>query len=230
MNLNKSKEDYLKHIFLLLETQSEPIKTTTLSERLKVSPAAVTDQTQKLSAAGYIKYLKYKGVLLTNKGHKVGKNMVRRHRILELFLHQILSLSWDTVHAEAERLEHAVSDTLINQMEIKLGFPQFDPHGDPIPSIQGVIPCHNEGVLLSQTRVGQMYEVARVLSDGSDFLNYLDKVALSIGQKLEVSGHHEFDHSVVVIIQKRPITLSQFTASQVVVSPVKILDKKRSNK
>ncbi len=230
MDLNKSKEDYLKHMFLLLEKQSDPIKTTILSDRLQVSPAAVTDQLQKLASSGYINYFKYKGVLLTDKGSKVGKNMVRRHRILELFLQQILSVSWDAVHQEAERLEHAVSDTVIDQMEIKLGYPKFDPHGDPIPSIDGTIPNHDQGVLLAHATSGRSYTVVRVLSDGADFLNYLNELKLFINQKLEVRDYHEFDRSVEVSIQKRKVMLSQYTALQIVVSPTKFQIKKGANK
>ena len=126
------------------------MRTSELSRCLQVSPAAVTDKIKKLSDEKYLRYSKYKGVQLTDKGLAIGQNMVRRHRILELFLHEELGLTWKNVHEEAERLEHAVSDSLINRMESKLGFPKFDPHGDPIPSSDGVLPKHDRSLLLSR--------------------------------------------------------------------------------
>src|SRR5690606_2599676 len=129
---NISKEDYLSAIYKFRDENGE-IKPNLIAETLEISNAAVTDMLRKLSTDGFVVYKKYKGIKLTSEGENYAKNMVRRHRIWEVFLHQIVGLPWDKVHDEAHNLEHSSSDELINKMEEMLDFPEFDPHGDPIP-------------------------------------------------------------------------------------------------
>ena len=219
--LNISNEDYLKNIFMFQHQTKRVMRTSELSQCLQVSPAAVTDKIKKLSDEKYLRYSKYKGVQLTDKGRAIGQNMVRRHRILELFLHEELGLTWKNVHEEAERLEHAVSDSLINRMESKLGFPKFDPHGDPIPSADGVLPKHDRSLLLSNTTPGQHYALARVIEESHAFLTYLDSINLSITQSICVKKHHSFDESVEIMVKNQPVSISKFTASQLIVTPIK---------
>jgi DtxR family Mn-dependent transcriptional regulator len=133
---NISKEDYLSAIYKYRGKNGE-IKANLIAEKLQVSNAAVSDMLKKLSSDGHIKYEPYKGVKLTINGEEYAKKMVRRHRIWEVFLHQIVGLKWDEVHDEAHKLEHSTSDKLLNKMEEMLDFPEFDPHGDPIPSKDG---------------------------------------------------------------------------------------------
>ena len=128
-----STEDYLKAIFNLQQVDSGTVKTLAISERLKISPAAVSEMLRKLSDKGLVNHAPYRGVSLTKKGVQSGRNMVRRHRILEMYLYKVLDFPWDQLHEEAERLEHAASDALIDRLEEKLRFPKFDPHGSPIP-------------------------------------------------------------------------------------------------
>jgi DtxR family Mn-dependent transcriptional regulator len=219
MHLNKSNEDYLKQIYLLSD-QTTDIKTSTLSACLNVSPAAVTDQVKKLAALGLVDYQPYKGVILTDLGQTVGRNMVRRHRVLELFLHDVLGLRWDEVHTEAERLEHAVSDMLISKMAETLGNPQFDPHGDPIPSVGGDMPAHQEGVLLSECPVGFNGTVVRVLSNDTDFLKCLDAHGVALSRVVELVSRQEFDGAVHVKVNTRLTTFSQHLADNIVLVPV----------
>ena len=138
--MKQSTQNYLKIIFSLSQNQiGTMVKVSEISKKLNISPAAVSDMVKKLEHAGYVKSLPYKGLSLTKTGWKIGCNMVRHHRLWEAFLHSELGIPWDEVHDEAERLEHACSDTLINKIEEKMGFPKFDPHGNPIPDRHGNI-------------------------------------------------------------------------------------------
>jgi DtxR family Mn-dependent transcriptional regulator len=219
MHLNKSNEDYLKQIYLLSDETAD-IKTSTLSACLNVSPAAVTDQIKKLAALGLVDYQPYKGVVLTDLGQTVGRNMVRRHRVLELFLHEVLGLRWDEVHTEAERLEHAVSDMLIEKMAETLGNPQFDPHGDPIPSSGGEMPAHQQGVLLSKCPVGFNGAIVRVLSNDTAFLKCLDAHGVALSSVVELLDRQDFDRSLQVKVNDRLTTFSQHLAENIIVVPV----------
>ena len=139
--IKQSTQNYLKTIFSLSGPKREvAVKVSDISKKLEVSPAAVTDMVKKLEHDGYVISQPYKGLTLTESGWKVGCNMVRHHRLWEAFLHLELGLSWDEVHEEAERLEHACSDKLINKIEEKMNFPKCDPHGHPIPDRDGNIP------------------------------------------------------------------------------------------
>lgn len=136
--MKQSTQNYLKTIFSLSENQFNTIvKVSDISKKLDVSPAAVSDMVKKLEQSGFVKSQPYRGLSLTQSGWKIGCNMVRHHRLWEAFLHIELGIPWDKVHDEAERLEHACSDTLINKIEEKLGYPKFDPHGNPIPDRDG---------------------------------------------------------------------------------------------
>ena len=148
---NISKEDYLGIIYKCKDENGE-IKPNVIAEKLHISNAAVTDMLKKLSRDGHIIYEKYKGIRLTNSGGEYARNMVRRHRIWEVFLNQIVGLPWDKVHDEANRLEHSGSDELINRLEEMLEFPEYDPHGDPIPSKEGKIPRLRKHVQLAELK------------------------------------------------------------------------------
>ncbi len=139
--MKESTQNYLKIIFSLSDNRfNTVVKVSDISKRLEVSPAAVTDMVKKLEQDGFVTSEPYRGLRLTKTGWKIGCNMVRHHRLWEAFLHLELGLSWDKVHHEAERLEHACSDDLINKIEEKLNFPTTDPHGNPIPDRFGNFP------------------------------------------------------------------------------------------
>lgn len=139
--MKESTQNYLKIIFSLSDNRfNTVVKVSDISKRLEVSPAAVTDMVKKLESEGFVKSEPYRGLTLTETGWKIGCNMVRHHRLWEAFLHLELGLPWDKVHEEAERLEHACSDDLINKIEEKMNFPTVDPHGNPIPDRYGNFP------------------------------------------------------------------------------------------
>jgi DtxR family Mn-dependent transcriptional regulator len=139
--MKQSTQNYLKTIFSLSANVFDTVvKVSDISKKLDISPAAVTDMVKKLEQEGFVKSQPYRGLVLTETGWKIGCNMVRHHRLWEAFLHHELGLPWDKVHAEAERLEHACSDELINKIEEKMGYPTNDPHGNPIPDRNGNMP------------------------------------------------------------------------------------------
>jgi len=196
---NISKEDYLSVIYKNKDVNGV-IKANIIADKLQISNAAVTDVVKKLSKDGYIKYERYRGINLTNEGEAYAKNMVRRHRIWEVFLHQIVGIPWDKVHNEAHNLEHSASDELINRLEEMLDFPEFDPHGDPIPSKDGTIPEQRKAVPLSLLKENQTGIVARVNDFDSKFLEYISKIGIELDKEIYIKNILGFDRSMLVVI------------------------------
>jgi DtxR family Mn-dependent transcriptional regulator len=217
---NISKEDYLSVIYKNIDSNRE-IRATVIAEKLVVSNAAVTDMLKKLAKEALIIYKPYKNIKLTQTGESYAKNMVRRHRIWELFLHQIVGLPWDKVHGEAENLEHSGSDELINRMEVLLNFPEFDPHGDPIPAIDGSIPIQRFSVPLSKLKENESGIVIRVNDFSQNFLAYLAQIGIELKQKIEVKEIRSFDNSMSVQIVGKEFNISQTLADNVYVEIVK---------
>ncbi len=213
-----STEDYLKALFHLQEESGPSVKTNALSEKLHISPSAVTDMLKKLAAKKYVTYAPYRGVTLTKEGRAIGCNIVRRHRILELYLHQKLGYSWDQVHAEAEQLEHAASDDLIQKMEAALGFPHFDPHGDPIPRIDGTLPVQS-ALRLSEGQKGRDYVVMRVSDLDAQFLHHLSGVGVVLQAKIQIKEILSFDRSLIISVGEQTHAISYFTAKHIWVAP-----------
>lgn len=210
-------ENYLKLIYVA-ERKDGGVKPTFLAEKLGVSGAAVTDMLKKLSKDGMVKYSPYRAVTLTAKGQVLGAGMVRRHRIWELYLCQVLGFSWDEVHEEAEALEHASSDRLIDKLEAVLQYPIVDPHGDPIPDREGKMPRVGASLALSGITQGQRGIVVRVSDHDSGFLNYLNTIGLGLGDSVSVIEVREFDHSMVIEVAGVTHSLSHFAASHIFVS------------
>jgi DtxR family Mn-dependent transcriptional regulator len=196
---NISKEDYLSIIYKNKDTNGK-VKANTIADKLNVSNAAVTDMLKKLSNEGYINYEPYKGINLTQDGEVYAKNMVRRHRIWEVFLNQIVGLPWDKVHDEAHRLEHSSSDELINKMEEMLDFPEYDPHGDPIPSKEGKMPRQKNCIPLSELKEGESGLVIRVNDFDEKFLNYISEIGINLDQSILVQERRSFDNSIKILV------------------------------
>src|SRR5918992_3056045 len=158
--LTRSVEDYLKAIYQL-SPEGRHASTSEIAHLLALSPPSVTGMVKRLSEQGLLEHVPYRGVQLTEEGRRAALRMVRRHRLIEAYLVEFLGYSWDTVHDEAERLEHAVSDTMVERMAAALGNPTVDPHGDPIPSADGSI--HELAcIALSDVPVGETVEISRV--------------------------------------------------------------------
>jgi DtxR family transcriptional regulator, Mn-dependent transcriptional regulator len=217
---NISKEDYLSVIYKSADSKGET-KANQIAEQLNISAAAVTDMLRKLSNDGYVEYKRYKGTKLTKSGEDYARSMVRRHRIWELFLHQVVGLPWDKVHDEAHNLEHSASDELINKMEEMLDYPKFDPHGDPIPDKNGKLPNRDPGIPLSTIKPGNKVKVNRVHDFDSSFLQYISKIGIELNKEVTVVEAMEFDHSLLVEIDKKETSISSKVAANIFVTEVK---------
>ena len=175
-------ENYLKSIFLIASrgTAGCAVATGELAQTLGVSPGTVTGMLKTLSEADLATYTPYEGARLTAAGRSLALKVLRRHRLLELFLAQTLRLAWDEVHEEAEHMEHAASDRLIDRIDSFLGFPEVDPHGDPIPRPDGSV-AESVGTPLSLLTRGQRFRVTRVVDQDPAFLRYLTECGLDLG-------------------------------------------------
>lgn len=194
-----SEENYLKVIFSLSPELKTGVSTSNISEHLSTKASSVTDMVQKLAAKELVIYKKYQGVTLTPKGEKLAIRIVRKHRLWEYFLFQTLGFKWDEIHQIAEELEHIKSDILIERLDKFLNYPQFDPHGDPIPDANGNFP-DDKSLPLSHLVKESKGIVAGVDNKSASFLAYLDKLGIQLGTEIEITERYEFDHSVDIKI------------------------------
>lgn len=215
-----SKENYLKAVYSRISESGSGATTSALAEKLDVSNAAISDMAKKLSGEGLVTYERYKGMELTNRGKKVALKIIRRHRLWELFLINVLGLSWSEVHDEAENLEHSTSDFLIDKIDQYLGFPTFDPHGDPIPRKNGTIPITPEVIELKEGDVGIKYKIGRVNDSNSELMNYLTKIGICLSKEIQIIEKLSFDNSVIVKIDSKLHSLSELVASNVFLEKV----------
>ncbi len=188
--LTKSTEDYLKAIFEL-EFTTGAAQTRAIADALEIAPPSVSGMVKRLSESGLLEHVPYKGVQLTGSGKQAALRILRRHRILETYLTSKLGYAWDSVHQEAERLEHAVSDELIERMAMALGNPRHDPHGAPIPTPAGEME-HEELVTLADVPEGELAELRRVSDKDPGLLRYLASLGLKPGVTLEVGARQPF--------------------------------------
>ena len=201
------EENYLKAIFKLSSGQEGDISTSAIAEELAINAASVTDMIKKLSSKKLITYKRYQGVQLTGKGRKVAVDIVRKHRIWEVFLVEKLKFSWSEVHEIAEQLEHIKSEELIDRLESFLGNPQVDPHGDPIPDKNGHF--HQiELVPLSSLKEGNRSIIRSVKDDSRELLHYLEQHQLLLGTKIRIKRIFEFDRSMVLANENSELTIS----------------------
>ncbi len=212
--MEKAKEDYLKTIYGSEQASSE-LKPSLLAELLGVSKAAVTDMLKKLDKLGFIQYQSYRPIALTEKGRKAGALVTRRHRLWELFLHEKLGFDWAEVHDEAERLEHASSDRLMNKIDESLGFPKSDPHGSPIPNHLGELEDTVSYVPLSSLAILETGIVRRVRSMNPEFLQFLKTHQICLGARVTVLRKQSFDGSVVVKVEDQELTLSDIVSNSI---------------
>jgi len=164
-----------------------PVLTTALAERLEVTPASATNMLKKLASLGLVEHVNYKGAALTEPGRKIALEVIRHHRLLETYLAEALGVPWDEVHAEAEVLEHVLSEELEERIAARLGYPAFDPHGHPIPSKDGAMPEHSERRLWEAPE-GTRVAVERVSDSQAEALRYLGSVGILPGAGLEIVG------------------------------------------
>jgi DtxR family Mn-dependent transcriptional regulator len=210
-------ENYLKTILQQSQVMGGDLVTTgQLATALRVSPGTVTAMLKTLSEGGLVKYRPYEGVTLSSTGRKLALRMVRRHRLLESFLVRTLSLTWDEVHEEAENLEHAVSDVLVDRIDDFLGHPTVDPHGDPIPAADGLMRCHpQDGAPVTGWTTGCKVRVVRVIDQSSDFLRYLAEQGCTLDTVAEVTQNSREAGIVTLKIGPKIFSLGYPAAHQI---------------
>lgn len=217
MVISFTEENYLKVIHRLSEATQEDISTNAVAEQMQTKAASVTDMLRKLADKGWVNYQKYQGVRLSPTGEKIALSIVRKHRLWELFLVEKMGFNWDEVHDIAEQLEHIESDELVNKLDEYLGFPKTDPHGDPIPNKDGILPelAYSQ---LSEIKANKTCKLMGVAQDSTVFLQLLTKLNLSLGSKLDIQEINEFDRSIFVSINDAaPIFISHEVAKNILV-------------
>lgn len=212
-----TEENYLKAVYKLTEKEQQVVNTNAIAELLHTKAASVTDMIKKLSDKKLLKYEKYKGVTLTEKGRKIAVEIIRKHRLWEVFLHEKLEFGWDEVHDVAEQLEHIQSNLLTDKLDEFLGFPTHDPHGDPIPTRHGEIKKSNF-ILLSALPAGKPANMSGVVDHTTVFLKHLDKIGLTLGRTCEVTEVNEYDGSVALKVDgKKNLYISKEVAKNILV-------------
>jgi DtxR family transcriptional regulator, Mn-dependent transcriptional regulator len=198
-DLTTVAQDYLKVIWNAQEWSLEKISTKMLADRLGVSASTASESIRKLADQGLVNHEPYGAVTLTERGRRAAVSVVRRHRLLETFLVSELGYRWDEVHDEAEILEHAVSEMLVARIDAKLGYPQRDPHGDPIPNLDGQVPTP-PARQLSECGNGDHGAVARISDKDPEMLRYFDSVGIALDSHLTVLARRDFAGTVSVEI------------------------------
>ncbi len=199
-DLTTVAQDYLKAIWNAQEWSPEKVSTKMLAERIGVSASTASESIRKLADQGLVDHEKYGAVTLTESGRQAALAVVRRHRLLETFLVHELGYGWDEVHDEAEILEHAVSDMMLDRIDAKLGHPTRDPHGDPIPAADGQVPTP-PARQLSACAEGEFGTVARISDADPEMLRYFDDVGISLDSRLRVLARRDFAGMISVSVE-----------------------------
>lgn len=221
-DISQASQDYLKAIYTLT-VHEDRVTTSRIAEYLNIKPASVTNMVQKMAKAEppLVDYEKHQGVTLTAVGKLAALEMVRHHRLLELFLHEILGFSWDEVHEEAERLEHCISEKMEQRIAELLDHPRHDPHGAPIPNhhLEILPPL---GVPLSELRVGETAVVCRVADEDEELLRYLDELGLHLQVEIRVESYTPYDQTMHILIAGQPdsIALGARSTDQIFVETI----------
>ena len=219
--LSQSAEDYIKVIF---KFQSEGVVTTNaIARALDVSSASVTNMLKRLAEMKLLQYTSYKGVKLTEAGRKIALEIIRHHRLIELYLSEVMGYSWDEVHDEAERLEHHISELFEDKISAMLGFPEFDPHGAPIPTKGGDIP-DKEFSPLTNIEPGQIVRIERVSDGDPEMLRYLSEIGLVLNVKIEVLSKAPFNGPLTVKFGDTEQMVWREIAKNIYVAPIEVAE------
>ena len=218
--LTTSEENYLKTIYNLSESGKNQVSTNSVSKFLKTKPSSVTDMIKKLSAKKLLYHKKYKGTNISSNGKKLAIQIIRKHRLWEVFLFEKLDFKWDEVHKIAEELEHITNEKLIDKLDKYLKYPKIDPHGDPIPNKDGKIDIKPK-IKLSNLLINNKCIVSKVNDEDGNLLEYLNKIKIHIGSKIKVLDIIEFDKSIEIEIDsKNKVFISNRVAENILVSKI----------
>lgn len=215
--LSQAMEDYLKAIYKL-DGHETPVPTSALADYLSVAPASVTNMCKKLADMNLLEYTPYQGVRFTPMGYKLALEIVRHHRLLELYLAEALGVPWDRVHEEAEKLEHVISEDLEERMANVLGDPQFDPHGAPIPSRTGQVFHRHDGRLLVEVEAGARLVILEVDDQDPELLRYLGQMGLYPGTEVEILACAPFNGPITLSIAGTHHSLGYQAATSIMVA------------
>ena len=210
-----SVENYLKNIYELSVTE-EKVTTSLLADKLRIAPASVTGMVKKLSKKGFLRHIPYKGIEVTEKGKRSALKIIRKHRLWEMFLVEILQFPWDTIHEEAEEFEHIMSDKMENKIDEVLGFPTVDPHGAPIPRKDGTIKKMNFEPL-GNVNEGSTVRVLSVNDEDPELLQYASSIGLSLNKRIFIKQKNKFDDSLVIRIGSKETVVSSKLAQNIFV-------------
>ncbi|HIA26564.1 MAG TPA: metal-dependent transcriptional regulator [Planctomycetes bacterium] len=221
--ISESSENYLKAIFKLQRDQ-EWVATGEVARRVGVAPPSATRMIQRLGERGWVEHGAYRGVRLTDEGRRRALKVVRSHRILETYLAEVLGMPWDRVHSEVERLEHVVSEDLVNRLEEALGFPIEDPHGSPIPDRDGHLPEEDNAQPLSSSEVGRTYLVRRISDAPAGALQYLGSHGIVPGVTLVLEKREPFEGPLLLKVggdssSREGVPLGRELARRILVEP-----------
>ena len=211
-----SEENYIKVIYHLSSSTPKGVNTNAIAIVLNTKASSVTDMVKKLSEKNLVSHQKYYGVTLTENGLREAKMIVRKHRLWEVFLVEKLGFSWDEVHDIAEELEHIKSEKLTNKLDAFLGFPNTDPHGDPIPDQKGEIRNINKS-LLSEVAHQKLFLCVGVKDSSVEFLQYLNKQKITLGSHIKVLEKESFDNSIIIELDGKELTISNKIATNLYV-------------
>jgi len=218
--LSQTEENYLKAIYKISESDPGPVSTNAIAKIMRTSAASVTDMIKRLSDKHYVDYKKYYGVELTPLGKGSATLLIRKHRLWETFLVNQLNFSWEEVHDIAEQLEHIQSDNLIERLDSYLGYPKFDPHGDPIPSTDGKFTIRNQ-VALIDMQIGEQGQVIGVKIHDTPFLQHLNEIGIQINTTMEIIAKQDYDQSTTVILnQDNQVLLSEKVATKILLKKI----------
>ena len=215
--LSFTEENHLKALLkITFDNEVEEVGTNELAAMLAVKPATVSDMLKKIKEKELIDYEKYGKITLTKKGKKIALNVLRKHRLWETFLFEKFEFTWDEVHEVAEQLEHIQSVKLIDKLDSFLGFPKFDPHGDPIPTSTGEINFHFRKTL-ADVEVEKLCKIVAVKDNSSSFLQYVDKVGLAINEVIEVQSKQAYDDLLTIVVKRKKHSMSEKFAENIFV-------------
>jgi DtxR family Mn-dependent transcriptional regulator len=213
-----STEDYVKAIYKL-QKEDGRVTTSALAEHLRLTDASATDMIKKLSSKGLVHYARYQGVALSARGRRMAMNIVRRHRLWEMYLLTFLGFSWDKVHDEADRLEHVTSDALEKQLDRALGSPKLDPHGDPIPTVDGRLDS-TVHASLDEFNSGDRVRVLRVSDANPAILQHASRLGLRLNGHVYVKEKLAFDGSMRIKVGRKEQYISKQIANAIFVKPI----------
>ncbi|WP_201300956.1 metal-dependent transcriptional regulator [Sunxiuqinia indica] len=220
-NISTSTENFIKAIYKYEQGVDLDTKPGSIAKELGITNAGATDMAQKLARKKLINYEKYKELKLTPAGKKLALSVLRKHRLWETFLHQVFELSMHEIHREAELLEHLTSDFLTDKIALFLGNPLTDPHGDPIPTKQGIIPTNENNVILSLAETGCEYEIARLSGSDKEYFDFCHSNQLKIGSKLCVNKQYKKNKMTEIEVGDTKLLLTMELANTIYIKKLK---------